>query len=49
MQIRLKHGFFKLKITFALAGIVDENIKACSLYINVIDKEYCNLVAQLII
>ena len=29
MQIKSKHGFFNLKNYFALAGVVDENVKAC--------------------
>ena len=29
MQIKLKHGFFKVGNYFALAGVLDENVKAC--------------------
>ena len=28
MQIRLKHGFFKVKNYFALARVLDKNVKA---------------------
>ena len=48
MQIRWRHGFFKVENCFALAEVIDENVKG-ALYFDAADKECCNLVVQLII